>query len=180
MSIPEAPTIMPLPASATSGRLVRGIDPWITAAVVLLLGIGTVMVYSASAVRAYAEGGEATLYLLKHLTAIAIGLVALAIVLRIPVERWSQAAYPLLVVSILLLIAVFIPGVGKRVNGAYRWIVIGSLSFQPSELAKLSVVVYLAHSLAKKREKASSFSISFWSCTSRISTNSASRSSSSA
>lgn len=156
-----APTMMPSPAGVSAADMVRAVDPWMAAAVVLLLSVGTVLVYSASAVRAHSASGHSDLYLMRHLASIAVGLVLMAIVMRIPIETWSRLAYPMLALSVVLLIAVFIPGLGRRVNGAMRWISLGPASFQPAEFAKLAVVVYLAHSLAKKREKASSFSIGF-------------------
>lgn len=155
-----APTTLPLPAHASPSTLGRSVDPWIAGSAVALVGLGTVMVYSASAVRAGAQG-DAGAYLLKHLASVAVGLVMMSAAIRVPVERWSRYAYPLLAISALLLIMVYIPGIGRRVNGARRWIALGPLAFQPGELAKLAVVVYLAHSLAKKREKVRSFSVGF-------------------
>lgn len=156
-----APTTMPLPIGATMTRLVEQIDPWIAGAAVLLLGIGVVIVYSASALRGYSEGGATSGYLLRHLGSIAAGLGLVAIIVRCPVEWWSKAAYPLLILSAALLALVHVHGLGRRVNGSLRWLQLGPISFQPGELAKLAVIVYLAHSLAKKRDKASSFSIGF-------------------
>lgn len=149
-----------MPAGVRASELARGIDPILTGAIVFLLGIGTVLVYSASAVRAQASGDAAT-FLVRHVASIGIGLVAMAAAIRTPLEKWSRFAYPLLGVAILMLIALFIPGLGRRVNGAVRWLSFGPIAFQPGELAKLAIVVYLAHSLAKKRDKVSSFSIGF-------------------
>lgn len=157
----DAPTTMPMPAGATAAEVVAKIDPWIATAAVLLLAIGAVIVFSASSVRAMTESGSASAYLTRHLGSIALGALVCAICMRVPVETWSRLAYPLLLLSVCLLILVYIPGFGRRVNGALRWIQAGPLSFQPGELAKLAVIVYLAHSLAKKREKVSSFSIGF-------------------
>lgn len=157
----EAPTTMPIPVGVSASSLARSIDPWITAAAILLVALGTVLVYSASAVRAQAAGGDGALFLVRHLGSICVGLLCLSVVLRIPIEAWSKLAYPLLAIALILLVAVFVPGVGRRVNGALRWVSLGPVAFQPGELAKLAVVVYLAHSLAKKREKARSFSIGF-------------------
>ena len=156
-----APTMMPAPAGVSGAEMARTVDPWIAGAAVFLLSLGTVLVYSASAVRAGNGAGDAEAYLARHLSSILMGMVLLAVTLRIPLEVWSKLAYPLLGLSIVLLVAVFVPGLGRRVNGAMRWVSLGPASFQPGELAKLAVVVYLAHSLAKKREKASSFSIGF-------------------
>ncbi len=157
----DAPTTMPTPVGYSPGQMARAVDPWMTGAFVFLVGIGTVLVYSASSVRGLTVAGNGSLYLFRHLSSVFIGLILVAGALRVPVESWSKLAYPLLGLTILLLVAVYIPGVGHRVKGAVRWIRVAGLNFQPAELAKLSVVIYLAHSLAKKREKVSSFSIGF-------------------
>ncbi|MFO0726878.1 MAG: putative lipid II flippase FtsW [Myxococcota bacterium] len=157
-----APTTLPLPAGVAHASLAEKIDPWLIGATVALVGLGVVMVYSASAVRAYgAGGGSGSSFLFRHLFSIAVGLTGMFAALRIPTEKWSRYAYPLLAVSFLMLCLVFVPGIGRRINGAVRWINLGFMGFQPGELAKLAVVVYLAHSLAKKRERVASFSIGF-------------------
>lgn len=160
MSKNDRPTVMPVPAGVRAAELARSVDPILTASIVFLLAMGTVLVYSASAVRAEASGDAAS-FLVRHVGSILIGLFAMTVAMRIPVEKWSRLAYPLLGVAVLMLIAVLIPGLGRRVNGAVRWLQLGPIAFQPAELAKLAIVVYLAHSLAKKREKVSSFSIGF-------------------
>lgn len=157
----DRPTLMPLPQDASGAMMTQAIDPWIATAIAVLLSVGTVLVYSASAVRAFSATGDGGTYLIKHLGSIVAGLVLLAIALRLPTEFWSRAAYPILGISVVLLLMVYAPGLGKRVNGAMRWLRLGPVNFQPAELAKLAVVVYLSHSLAKKREKVSSFSIGF-------------------
>lgn len=157
----NAPTTLPLPEGENASRLIDRIDPYIAVATVALAAIGTVLVYSASAARAFEQGGDASSYLVRHLVSLAIGFIALAVALRIPVEKYSRFAYPLLAIAGLCLFLVLMPGLGHRVNGAVRWLRLGPVSFQPGELAKLAIVVYLAHSLAKKREKVSSFSIGF-------------------
>ncbi len=156
----EAPTTLPVPVGISASKLVHLADPWIAAAVVALLALGTVLVYSATAVRS-ANAGDGEAYLFRHLGSVAVGLVLMAAAMRLPLEAWSRFAYPLLAISVALLILVYVPGVGRRVNGALRWVQLGPISFQPGELAKLAVVVYLAHSLAKKREKVSTFSVGF-------------------
>jgi cell division protein FtsW len=79
----------------------------------------------------------------------------------IPYSVLKQLAYPILILSIFSLIAVLIPGVGHRAGGAVRWLKIQSLSFQPSEFAKLGLVIFLAYFLAKKEVKIQSFSFGF-------------------
>lgn len=161
MSAGIAPTTLPLPAGVTSSTLSRRVDPWMAGAIAGLLGVGTVMVYSASAVRASAAAGETDAYLVRHLISIALGLIGMGAALRVPVERWSRFAYALLALSTVLLVLVHVPGLGHRVNGAQRWLQLGPIGFQPAELTKLAVVVYLAHSLAKKRDKVATFSVGF-------------------
>ena len=78
-----------------------------------------------------------------------------------PYEILKRFAYPILIVSVLLLIAVLIPGIGHRAGGAMRWLKIQSFSFQPSEFAKLGLVIFLAYFLTKKEEKIRSFSFGF-------------------
>ncbi len=157
---PDAPTAMPTPSIDTA-TLVRNVDPWMSVATVTLLSVGIVVVYSASAVRAAQTGGNAAAVLTHHLVAVVIGLTAMSLVLRLRVDAWARWAYPLLIVASALLVAVWIPRLGREVNGAQRWLDFGPLGFQPAELAKLAVVLYLAHSLAKKRSKVSTFSIGF-------------------
>src|SRR5687767_9518547 len=99
----NAPTTMPLPIGAAARDVVSRVDPYIAVATVLLLAIGTVMVYSASAVRAHGEDGNAASYLVRHAASIAAGLLGMAVAMRIPLERWSRLAYPLLIVSVVLL-----------------------------------------------------------------------------
>lgn len=157
----DAPTTMPLPADVAPAQMARTIDPWIAGAAIFLVAVGIVLVYSASAFRAQSQAGDASLYLVRHLASVGVGVVCLFVVLRCPIEWWSRMAYPLLIVTIVLLSLLFVPGLGREVNGAVRWLRLGPASFQPGELAKLAIVVYLAHSLAKKRDKVSTFSIGF-------------------
>src|SRR5688500_16976379 len=80
----NAPTTMPLPVGAASRDMFLRIDPWIATATVLLVAIGAVLVYSASALRAHGEGGNAAAYLVRHLISVAIGLGLMALAMRIP------------------------------------------------------------------------------------------------
>lgn len=161
MSTASAPTTLPMPAGVSASSYVRRVDPWIVGSAMALLAIGIVVVYSASAVRAYEATGSSVGYLVKHLVSIGLGLTGMAVAMRIPLEKWSRYAYPMLALSLLMLLALFVPGLGVRVNGAVRWVNLGFMRFQPGELAKLAVCVYLAHSLAKKRDQVTSFSIGF-------------------
>jgi cell division protein FtsW len=138
------------------------VDPILLGAVLGLLSLGLVMVYSASAVTALEKTGNGFYFLQRQLVASLVGLFAMACALKLGYRRLARLAYPLLVVTVLLLVAlVLVPGVGTVVGGARRWIRFPGVSIQPAEIAKFTWVVYLAYSLAKKREKVASFSIGF-------------------
>ena len=121
----------------------------------ILLMIGMVMVYSASI--ATAEGGQSTAhqpayYLVRHGVFLAIALVAAAFAFQVPLSAWQQLAPWLFVAGFLLLMLVLIPGVGRDVNGARRWLSFGIANLQPSELMKLFVVLYAADYTVRKME----------------------------
>src|SRR5436305_11611227 len=101
----------------------------------LLLALGLVMVYSASIAMAEASahtGYRAWYFLVRHAVFVAVGLVATAVALQIPIKAWQRLAPYLFVIGAALLIAVLIPGVGKTVNGARRWISLAVINIQPS------------------------------------------------
>jgi cell division protein FtsW len=117
-----------------------------------LLAAGAVMVYSASSARdLLAGGGDGTGYLLRYVGFGAIGVVLMHVLSRHGVELVRRYTPLLLAVSFVLLVAVLLPGIGVEVNGAKRWIGTGSIGFQPSELAKLALVLYAAELLGSKR-----------------------------
>ena len=136
-------------------------DPWLLGSVLALVGIGLVMVYSSSAIVAQENLKDSFYYLKRQLVGAALGLVAMAMAMRLGYRRLARLAYPLLLLAVLALVLVLVPGIGVKVAGARRWIRLLGFSFQPAELAKLAWVVYLAYSLAKKREKVASFSVGF-------------------
>ncbi len=136
-------------------------DPVLLWSVLALCAVGLVMVYSASAVTAKAATGDPFFYLKRQAVAFGLGVLALAGALRMGYRRLAPLAYPLLVLALICLALVLVPGVGTSAGGARRWIRFPGASFQPAELAKLAFVVYLAHSLSKKREKVRVFSIGF-------------------
>jgi cell division protein FtsW len=137
----------------------RGIDLWLLGAIMGLLCIGTVEIYSASAVNAGTENGTTTFFLLRHLVYLVAGATAMFIAARIDYGLLRRYAYPVLVGAFVLLVAVLVGG--ATINGAKRWFRAGPLSFQPVEIAKLALVVYLASSLARKREKVKTFTVGF-------------------
>ncbi len=135
---------------------------WLLLTVLVALAAGgAVMVYSASAIQASRQLGDEFYYLKRQGVAFLIGMSALVLALKVGYRRLAASAYPLLVFSLLMLVLVLVPGIGKVAGGARRWINLGLVNFQPAELAKVVLVIYLAHSLSRKREKVRLFSIGF-------------------
>ena len=136
----------------------RSYDLVLLAAVLILLVIGTVEVFSASAVLGLKKHDDSMFFLKRQLVWLVIGGGALWFGAHVNyrwLERWT---YSLLAITLLLLVAVlFMP----PINGARRWFHFGPLSFQPVELAKLSLVTYLAYSLGKKSDKVKTFTVGF-------------------
>ena len=123
---------------------------WVTVA---LLAWGLVMVYSASIAMPenprFAKYTH-TYFLTRHLMWLALSFVAALLAFQVPIARWEKAAPWLFIASLVLLATVLIPHLGKVVYGARRWISLGPLSFQPSELAKFSVLLYAADYMVRK------------------------------
>jgi cell division protein FtsW len=124
-----------------------------------LLALGVTMVLSTSYLHSQERYGDGTYFFRKQLIAMGAGAIALVGCSLAPSALYRRFAYPLLAISFILLVMVLIPGIGVSRGGARRWIMFPGFAFQPSELAKLSMVVYLAHSLAKKEELIRSFSV---------------------
>ena len=143
--------------SVSSGQPARllGFDQAMVWVVVALLALGLVMVYSASVALPDSPRFaryQPTHFLSRHVFAIAIAALAAAVTLRVPMSVWEKYAPLLFVVSLVLLVFVLIPGIGKGVNGARRWIPLGVMNFQPSELAKLAIALYAAGYMVRKME----------------------------
>jgi len=137
----------------------RPIDLILLAAVLGLVVIGTVEVYSSSAVYAMKKSGDATYFLKRQLMWVGFGLGALWLGARTD-HRWlARRTYTLLIVALAALVAVLF--IGATINSARRWFVLGPLSVQPVELAKLALVTYLAYSLSRKADRLERFTIGF-------------------
>lgn len=129
--------------------------------VILLLAIGVIMVLSASyASAAYnlAEtGGNPTYYFFRQMVFAVTGVALMMVTSRIRVSLFRKAAFPLMGVSVVLLIMVAIPGVGTTANGATRWLNLGFTTIQPSEVAKLAQILLFAHLICNYRDKMGTF-----------------------
>jgi cell division protein FtsW len=122
----------------------------LTATFCLLAG-GAVMVYSASSARTLLQGqGDGTAYLVKYVAYGAVGLVAMHVLSRHGLGAARKYAPILLLVAFVLLLAVLIPGIGLKINGARRWLGAGPITFQPSEVMKLALVIHTAVVLGAK------------------------------
>jgi cell division protein FtsW len=128
-------------------------DPWLVLGIGLLLSLSLVIVFDVSYFQAKESYGEPLYFFQKHLIAIGIGLGLGAVASRLPVAVYRKVAYPTLGAAFVLLVAVLIPGVGVERGGAQRWLLLGPLTFQPSEFAKLALVLYLAAAMTRKGDR---------------------------
>ena len=133
------------------------VDGWLFIAVALLLALGITMVLSTSYLYSQERFSDGTYFFRKQLMAAGAGLVALFLCALLPTAAYRRLAYPLLALVLALLALVLLPGIGLARGGARRWLSAAGFAFQPAELAKPALVLYLAHSLARKGDKLQSF-----------------------
>jgi cell division protein FtsW len=145
--------LLPSPAAAVGSKA----DPWLLSVTVFLVGLGIVMIYSASAIRAQERFGDPTFFLKKQAIWAALGLLAMVWAVTWDLKRFQRVTPILFLVSLLLLLLVLVPGVGMKINGARRWLRFFGLSFQPAELAKLAVILFLASYFARRQDRLDSF-----------------------
>lgn len=132
-------------------------DGWLLVIVCGLLGLGLVMIFSASAVTASWEFGDPAFYLKRQILFLCAGFALLYAGLQIDYRWYQRSAYPILAITVFLLVVVAV--YGRTVGGATRWIALGPFNFQPGEWTKIAVVMVLAYSVAKKGEKVKSFAV---------------------
>lgn len=130
----------------------RTFDSIILICTIVIMGIGIVMVYSTSAVIAMERFNDPQFFLKRHCLWLIFGFIAMITIMRIDYREIRRFTYPLLLASVILLILVFIPHFGKAAGGARRWLSFGLISFQPAELVKFTLVLFLAHSLVKRKD----------------------------
>jgi cell division protein FtsW len=128
-------------------------DWWLLGVAVLLLSVGVVMVYSASAIVAADRFDDPYLFLKKQLFWALLGAACLIGALHVDYRRLEALGWPILVGVGVLLVLVLVPPLGQPINGTWRWLRLGPLSIQPAELAKLALVVYLAAFLTRHRDE---------------------------
>jgi cell division protein FtsW len=146
--------------SAGQPTRVLGFDQALVWVVVALVALGLVMVYSASV--ALPDNPKfarytPTYFLVRHVMSLGVAFAAALVVVQIPLSVWEKWSPWLFVASLLLLVVVLVPHIGKVVYGARRWIPMGIMNFQPSELAKLSIAMYAAGYMVRKMEVKENF-----------------------
>ena len=138
-----------LPVQAGPGE---GIDGVLLGLWLVLLGFGILAVSSASMELAASRFGDPWHHLLRHGIYLLVALAGFVVVLAIPTAFWRRIGAASYFVTIALLLIVLMPGLGREVNGALRWVALGPVSFQPSEAAKFLLVIYVAHYLARRQD----------------------------
>lgn len=132
-------------------------DLWMIAATLGILAIGIVMVYSASAVAAFHDYGDAFYYVKRQLIFAVLGVAAMFVTMNVHYTFWRKWAIPAVLVCFALLVIVLVPGLGVVRGGARSWLGIGSLGIQPSEFMKLAMVLFLAKLLSERQDQIQRF-----------------------
>lgn len=139
----------------------KSIDWSMLTSIVILSALGLLMVYSSSSPYALNSYGDSAYFLKRQALFLLIGLALLFLLMRVDYRFFAKLVYPGYLLGLVLLVAVLIPGIGKEVGGARRWIDLGFMSFQPTEFAKFTLILYMAHSITKKKEKMDTFMFGF-------------------
>ena len=140
-------------AGAVNWRAMPALDPVLAGCALALVLVGLVAISSASIEYADWHFGNPWHHTQRHLVYIVLATTAAAITYRVPPSFWEQSGWVWLLCALALLVLVLVPGVGKDVNGSQRWLPLGPLTLQPSELGKLALVIYLAGYLVRQAEE---------------------------
>lgn len=137
--------------------MIRNIRINIFISAVILIAIGIIMIYSASSIYAMERYKDSFFFLKRHVSFIAIGAVLAFLAMSIDYRVLRKLSFPILFLSVFLLMLVLIPGIGREVSGARRWFRFKFISFQPSELANLAVIIYIADFISRKKDRLKEF-----------------------
>lgn len=143
-------------------ELMKGVDTQFLAAIYILLAFGLLMVLSASSPIAYASSAtnnDSFYYFKKQLMWACLGTVFMFVTANFEYTKLKKLALPALGGSILLLLLVLVPGIGRKINDARRWIYLGPINFQPSEVAKIATIIFFSYSLSKNYKELDKFSV---------------------
>jgi cell division protein FtsW len=124
---------------------------------VMLICIGIVMIYSASSIYAWERYNDSFFFLKRHISFLGIGLFLTFLAMSVDYRKFRRLAKPLVILSLILLALVLIPGIGREVSGARRWFRFKFISFQPSELAILGIIVYISDFISRKADTMNQF-----------------------
>lgn len=136
-------------------------DKWLIAAVIGLIIIGLMMVASSSVMISTKFYHQPFHFLIRQICYLFFGVLAAMVVMRIDSSEWEKFSVPLLFICLLLLVLVLIPGIGRTVNGSRRWLALGPVGIQVSELAKMTMIFYLAGYLVRQKESVSQSILGF-------------------
>lgn len=139
--------------SRLSPAAMPAVDRWLLGSVVALMVIGFVAMSSASIEFAAERYGNPFFHSIRYLFHLSLGLVAALVVYRIPMVFWQRTGWCWLLLGFVLLLVVLVPGIGREVNGSRRWLAVGPLTLQCSELVKVCVVLYLAGYLVRRQDE---------------------------
>jgi cell division protein FtsW len=128
-------------------------DVFLLISTLLLIVIGTVMVYSSSAIMAMDRFHDGQYFLKRQIFFVVLGLGMMFFFLQVPYQKLKTFAYPVIILSFVMLLLLFVPFLGKKVGGAVRWLNLGFISFQVGELVKVALVLFLAFFLSRKRHQ---------------------------
>ncbi len=140
----------------------KSVDIQFLAAIYVLLSFGLIMVLSASSPIAFASSAtnnDSFYYFKKQLMWAILGSVGMFITANYDYKKLKNWAFPALAFSVVLLLLVLVPGIGRKINDARRWIYIGPINFQPSEVAKITTIIFFSYSLSKNYKELSNFSV---------------------
>src|SRR3989338_8554440 len=128
----------------------KGIDLSLLVIILILVIFGLIMVYDASAIHALKDFKDSLYYARQQLVWVFLGIILMTFFSKFDYKRLKQFALPLVVISSLMLLAVFIPGLGESGGGAHRWLRFGPITIQPAEIIKLTGVIFLSAIFEKK------------------------------
>ena len=128
----------------------RSISASIFIIVTILIAVGIVMIYSASAMHGHEKMGDSLYFLKRHLIYVAMGYITMFFCMLINVNILRALSKPIVIISAGLLVLVLVPGLGREISGARRWFSFGPITFQPSELSKIALIIYIADLAARK------------------------------
>ncbi len=156
VSKPSAPN-QASPRGSVKHQALPQVDYWLLIPALALLAFGFVMVSSASLPAGDRIAGNPLHFPLRHAIAIGLGLTAALLVTQVPMAQWERSGTWLYFIGLLLLLLVLVPGIGRTVNGATRWIPVGPFSLQSSEMMKLFMVIYISGYLVRRQAQMASF-----------------------